>query len=295
MKNLFRQNILAYLLVGGLLSIQFSCSTSNKETAATTGTEQDATANAGDSETAYTEFRDYVTNVENASGTSSDSANMARTSANSRAEYDARLARVDKYSTQYDNARRQEIEDLKMRYSTWETQGNSQNGGMSAGTRMSGTSVNGGAAADFNTSDVATTSAINVRMAYENFVNRVAANKDNYTKADWQAAERYFQALDDRKNAVQSQLTDKDKYEIGKAKAKYTAIKAGRAGIDVSEAGNTISDEGQEVGSEVKDATKSGAKKVGNAAEKAGSKVKSTTKNVAKKIDQKIDDNPNVD
>lgn len=293
MKNLFKRNTLAYLLVGGLLATQISCS-SNKETANTS--DQTSTTNAsGDSETAYNEFRDYVTSVETSTSDTGDSANAARTSANSRAEYDAKLARLNQYNDQYDATRRQEIADLQTRYSTWESQSTSANGGMAVNTNVTGTSVNGGAAADFSTNEVATTSAMNIRMAYENFVNRVASNKDNYSKADWQAAESYFKALDDRKNGVQGQLTDKDKYEIGKAKAKYTALKAGRLGIDASEAGNTVSDNAQEAGSEVKDATKKGASKVGNAAEKAGSQVKSTIKSGAKKIDRKIDDNPNED
>jgi len=159
---------------------------------------------------------------------------------------------------------------------------------------VSGTSVNGGEAADFSTTEITTTSASDIRTKYENFVSQVQANKDTYTKEQWQSAENYFKALDDRKDAINSELTDDDKDEIIKAKAKYTAIKAGRLGIDASEAGNEaidatktgaqkVGNAAEKVGSEVKYATKTGAKKVGNTAEKIGSEVKSTVKKVPKR------------
>lgn len=283
MKYKIKVNSLAYLFALGILGTQIGCSSDKKND--TTSTTQES---AGDSETAYNEFKDYVSSVENSTTDRTDSVNWAKASASSKAEYDAKVARMDEYADQYDESRRQEIDQLKSRYSTyWGIDGSSTNGGIATSTRN--------ALADFDTNEIGTTSAGNIRRAYENFVTLVASNKDRYTKSDWQAAERYFRSLDDRKNAVQSQLTGEDKVEIAKAKAKYTAIKAGRLGIDASEAANTASDDANQVGSEIKEETKSGANKVGNAAEKAGSQIKSTVKSGAKKIDRKIDDNPNVD
>lgn len=281
MKNLIKNNALALLFMG-LLATQVSCSSSDRKEA------------GNESETAYNDFKNYVTNVENSTASASDSmeADWETASANARSEYDAKVAAMDQYSTEYDESRRQEIDQLKSRYNAyWE----SRNLQHQAQLNATGTNMSGGLAATYDASAAAAMEPMKVRLAYENFVEYVRTNRDSFSKADWQAAENYFNALDNRKNAVQSQLSDKDKYEIGKAKAKYTALRAGRLGIDASEAATTVSDDAQEVGSEVKDATKTGAQKVGNTAEKVGSQIKSTVKSGAQKIDQKIDDNPNVD
>jgi hypothetical protein len=257
-----------------MLFAQLSCSTADRNQA------------ANESEEAYNDFKDYVSNVETATDNQADSAeaNWEETTASSQATYEQKASRVDKYTDTYDNNRKQEIDALKTRYNTYWENRNRQHQNQVATSNISGTSRNGGVAAEFRTETIAATSPAGIRTAYENFVNHVKANKENFTSADWKAAENYFDALDSHKNAVESQLSDKDKYEIGKAKSKYTALKAGRAGIDVSEAASQTKETGKEVGS-----------KVGNAAEKLGSEVKSTTKKVARKIDNKIDDDPTKD
>ena len=292
MKKLFRNNVLAYLLVS-LLATQMSCSSSDKKNA------------SSDSETAYNDLKNYVSTTETNTRATTDSAttDWEKASADERSEYDAKVAAVDQYQNEYDASRRQEIDKLKARYSAnWESRNKQHQTQINA----TGTNMSGGLAASYDVTNVANIESANIRMAYENFVEQVRTKRDNFTKTDWQAAENYFKALDSRKDAVENQLSDNDKHEIGKAKSKYTALKAGRLGIDASEAGNKVSDEAKEVGSEVKDAAVSGAdkvenvaekgaKKVGNSAEKVGSQVKSTVKSGAKKIDRKIDDNPNKD
>jgi hypothetical protein len=285
MKKLLRVPIFTYLLAAGLAGTQISCSSSE-----TKQTQQD-------SETAYTDFRNYVNDVENS--TTVDSANWQAASSKSRAEYDAKVAALDQHNTDYDEARRQEIEALKGRYNNfWDNQ--------LAQYNAQATSVNGGVAADFSTAAVATMTPANVRQAYESLITRIQANKDSYTKEDWKAINDYYLSLDDRKNAVQSQLSDKDKYEIGKAKAKYVSLRtAARFDPDVSKAasdvgdaaataGEKIDNTAEKVGSDLKEGAKTGADKVGAAAEKAGAGIKSTAKKVRNKADEKVDNDPEI-
>ena len=148
---------------------------------------------------------------------------------------------------------------------------------------MMGTSRNGGLAADYNTSSVSTLAVAEIRPAFENFVRKLQDNKQNYTREDWLTIGTYYEALEARREAVENQLTDNDKYEIGKAKAKYASKKASSIATPYV----------KEAASEVKDATKSGAEKVGNAAEKVGSEIKSTTKKAVNKVEKKLDNDRN--
>jgi hypothetical protein len=292
MEKQFRIHILTYLLAIGLAVTQISCSSMENKQA------------YQDRETAYNDFRNYVTSVENS--TIADSMDLQSASSQSRQEYDAKVATLDQYSSDYDETRRQEIEDLKGRYNTyWDKQ--------LAHFNAQATSRHGGMAASFNTEGLTSIPATSIRLAYEGLIADIQANKDNYTHEDWKAINDYYLALDARKNALQSELSDKDKYEIGKAKAKYVALRTeARFDPDVSEtasdvgdaagkAGRKIDTTAGEVGAEIK----SGAKKIGHTAEKAGrkidkkaekagSKVKSTTKKAANKVDSKIDDDPEI-
>jgi predicted small secreted protein len=277
MKKTFRSHIFIYLLAAGLAGTQIGCSTDTKKTETTTA--------GNESETAYNDFRGYVSSVESST---TDSANWQSASTQSRQEYDAKVAALDQYNTDYDEARRQEIEALKGRYNTyWDQQ--------LARYNAEATSVNGGVAADYRTEGLATTSAADIRKAYESLITRIQSNKDSYTKEDWKAINNYYISLDDRKNAVQSELSDKDKLEIGKAKAKYVALRtAARFDPDVSKAASDVENTAENVGSDIKEGAKTGAQKVGNAAEKAGSEVKAGAKNLRNKVDSKVDNDPEI-
>lgn len=296
MKKPLRIHILTFLLAAGLAVTQISCSSSETSQA------------HQDSETAYNDFRNYVSTVENS--TTADTTDWQAASTRSREEYDAKVAAMDQYAEEYDDSQRQEIEALKGRYNTyWDNQ--------LAQYNAKATTRQGGMVAAYRIEDLETTSPASIRQAYETLIADIQANKDSYTKDDWKAVNDYYIALDDRKNAVQSELSDKDKYEIGKAKAKYVAMRtAARFDPDVSKAasdvGNTTEKVGSnlkegaktgtqkvgnaagEVGSDVKQGAKTGAEKVGNAAEKVGSEVKQGAKKVRNKVDEKIDDDPEI-
>lgn len=68
--------------------------------------------------------------------------------------------------------------------------------------------------------------AKNIRGVYENFVNVIEANKDNYSREDWDEIKVLYEALDTRKNEVEKELATKDNLAIAKQKVRFVAIKA---------------------------------------------------------------------
>ncbi len=278
MKSNLSKNVFTLLIASGLLFASAACSRTEKETTTTTNTSTTA-----ESDEAFSNYRTFVEEADRDTAYVYDSQRDWNKELSDReTAYNERWANVEKYSADYDEARRAELESLRTRYNTnWETRRETYTSYGRAGTmRQELLTIKDDA------TDLSSLTPANIRAAYENFVKTVENNKSNYTNADWQIVEQSWNELDNRKNAIQAQLSDKDKYEIGKAKTKYIAMKT------ASKTGNTAS----KVGSNVKDATKSGVENTGEAAGKAGSKVGdaakkvgSETKDLYKKGEDKVD------
>ncbi|KAA5544773.1 DUF6565 domain-containing protein [Adhaeribacter rhizoryzae] len=270
MKKLINIYAFTYLLLGSLVCTGISC----------TSTKQQEISAA--SEEAFSDFKNYVASVENSvSDEVIDAADKWReATANIETTYKEKESKLELYADKWNEERKAEIASLKNRYKTFrEQQESAREARLASKAQMSATSTNGGVAADFNTTSISLMPATSVRVAFENFVSRLQENKDSYTKEDWQTINAFYAALETRREAIEDQLTSNDKYEIAKAKTKYAAIK-----------GTTLAaPHVKEAASDVKDATKASAKKVGNAAEKVGSEVKSGTKKAVKKVDNKLD------
>ncbi|WP_207431192.1 DUF6565 domain-containing protein [Sabulibacter ruber] len=159
-----------------------------------------------------------------------------------------------------------------------------QSAGMAATTS---TSMHG-----LDESKIPSYTATDIRQAYEEFVAHVEAHKAGFSNNDWDTVEKYWNQLDDRKNAIQDQLTDKDKWEIGKAKAKYVAMKnANKAGNTASKVGSDLKEVGKDVSnSKVGEATKEAGKDVASGAKKAGKAVGNTAKKAAEKVEKAVED-----
>lgn len=68
--------------------------------------------------------------------------------------------------------------------------------------------------------------AKNILSVYENFVNTVEKNKDEFTREDWDEIKVLYEALDSRKNEVEKDLSAGDNLKIAGLKIKFAAIKA---------------------------------------------------------------------
>lgn len=243
--------------------------------ACTKTTESTTTTATGTSDQAFDEYRTNVTTLETDvergwdNATSDAEAQMSQW----RTDYDANRTALAQYESDFDEDRRKEYQELQNRYTTaWnarEQQYNTwrqKNGIVSIDmTEMDKTRIS------------SYTTARDIREGYEAFVKHVEANKNDYSNQDWKTVESYWNELDDRKNAMQSELSDKDKWEIGKAKTKYIAMKnASKLGNTGENIGSKAKDAGQSVGSSVKDAGKA----IGNTAEKGAKKIGGAVKDV---------------
>lgn len=72
--------------------------------------------------------------------------------------------------------------------------------------------------------------ANNLLSIYENFVNTVADNKNEYTREDWDEIKVLYEALDTRKNVVEKELPNGDNFKIAKLKIRFSSIKATHRG-----------------------------------------------------------------
>lgn len=65
----------------------------------------------------------------------------------------------------------------------------------------------------------------NILSVYQNFVDTVAANKDTYSREDWDEIKLLYEAIDTRKNTVENEgLTTKDNLSIAGLKLKFAPM-----------------------------------------------------------------------
>ncbi|MBK5214165.1 MAG: hypothetical protein JJE55_10955 [Flavobacteriaceae bacterium] len=65
----------------------------------------------------------------------------------------------------------------------------------------------------------------NILSVYQNFVDTVEANKDNYSREDWDEIKLLYEAIDTRKNTVEKEgLTTKDNLAIAGLKLKFAPM-----------------------------------------------------------------------
>ncbi len=65
----------------------------------------------------------------------------------------------------------------------------------------------------------------NILNVFENFINTVESNKDLYSKEDWDEIKGMYEALDTRKNTVESEgLSSEDNVKIAGLKLKFSTM-----------------------------------------------------------------------
>jgi hypothetical protein len=65
----------------------------------------------------------------------------------------------------------------------------------------------------------------NILNVYQNFVDTVEANKDNYSREDWDEIKLLYEAIDTRKNTVENEgLTSADNKKIAGLKLKFAPM-----------------------------------------------------------------------
>lgn len=78
--------------------------------------------------------------------------------------------------------------------------------------------------------------ASNILSVYDRFVETVKANKELYSREDWDEVKVLYEALDTRKNEVEKELATKDNLKIAKLKTEFATIETtGRIGAKAQE------------------------------------------------------------
>ncbi|SHK76271.1 hypothetical protein [Hymenobacter psychrotolerans] len=264
-KTLTLHALSAMLLMGGVAFTQTSC---------TEGQKKEVSA---ESDQAYNDFATFVSDTEaKADAVANEAeADYDQETAQLKSDFDAKVAAVDKYADQYDDARRQEIEALRTRYTTAYDKREMSWKNRSGGTATSGTMKVGKYYKPMN--PAAQITAANARTTYENFVRNIKQNEDKYDIDDWRYINSEWRALDEAYDKVKGDIPAKDLAEIQKEKLKYAAFKSfDKTEARVAQGADAVSGEAKEVKAETADERS----KVGQAASNTASDVKEAGKDV---------------
>ncbi|TGE24862.1 hypothetical protein E5K00_06585 [Hymenobacter aquaticus] len=296
-KHLSISALAAFMLLAGTTFTQTSCSQADKKEV------------AQESDQAYEDFKTFVSTAETQADNvaAKTEAEYEQETSAMKSEFDSKVAAVDQYADQYDDARRQEIEQLRTRYTTafdkrdmaWKNRPNSV-AGTSTGTTAGGTTTRLYESAAGKYGGL---TAANIRGTYEAFTAQIKQNEDRYGIEDWRDINADWKALDDRYDQIKKDVSTADRAEIAKEKLKYAAFKSYdktearvAQGADAVEGGAQKAemetrDERQAVGtaasntaSDVKEAGKTVGQKIGNAAKKVGEKTKEGYKEVKSEV-----------
>lgn len=274
-KTLTINALSAVMLMGGVAFTQTSCSQADKKEV------------AGESDQAYQDFQTFVSDTEaKADAVASETeADYERETAQLKSDFDAKVAAVDKYADQYDDARRQEVEALRTRYTTAydkrEAAWNSRSATASTGTDAAGMATSTAATKPGKyykpMSPAAQLTAANARTTYEKFVQNIKQNEDRYDIDDWRYINTEWRALDEAYDKVKGDIPAKDLAEIQKEKLKYAAFKSyDKTEARVAQGADAVSGEAKEVKAETADERS----KVGQAISNTASDVKDAGKDV---------------
>ena len=268
----------ALLLMGGVAFTQTSCSNAQQSEM---GSESDQ---------AYNDFQTFVSDTETRADAAANEAeaDYDRETAQLKSDFDSKVAAVDKYSDQYDDARRQEIEQLRTRYTTaydkreqnWNNRPGSTSA-MSSGEMKLGKYYK-------PSSPASRVTAANARQVYESFVNDIKRNEDQYDINDWRNINAEWRALDEAYDKIKGDIPANDLAEIQKEKLKYAAFKSyDKAEARVSQGADAVSGAANDVADETQDERSA----VGNAVSNTASDVKEVGKDVgqgAAKVGKKV-------
>ncbi|RAK69631.1 hypothetical protein [Hymenobacter edaphi] len=272
-KTLTTHALSLLLLGGGVAFTTASCNRADRQEA------------AAETDQAYEDFQTFVTNTEtNAEAVGNKTqAEWDEETKQLKDEYDAKVAAAEADMSNWDEARKQEYEQLKTRYTTaYDKRSAAYTASMSAGG-ASGSAAMPTKPGKYYTpvNPAASITAANARQTYESFVANVKARENQYDIEDWRYINAEWRALDEAYDKVKGDVPAKDLAEIQKEKLKYAAFKsADKAGIRAEQGANEVRAEASEAEMETRDERS----KVGQAASNTATDVKETGKTVGQKI-----------
>lgn len=142
-------------------------------------------------------------------------------------EFRARTQRLDRSSSQMNEASKQEYGELKNQYQEWEAEKEERYGQPlsreTAATwerRLAGTNK------------IGQLKASQLRGAFVRFMENVRAQRTDWSLRDWDYAEHLYLQLNDRKQQVLSQMTNSDKMKVAALQVEFNTLRKSRDAKD---------------------------------------------------------------
>ena len=147
-------------------------------------------------------------------------------------DYNQRVAKLEQQISNMEEEDRKKTEESKQKYEALKAQyqQNLAKAKTDAGADVDSRQVlrdrlfgEGRVNADMQFSFVTGANALSI---YETFVNTVDANRDAYSREDWDEIKVLYEALDTRKNEIEKEISGPDNRKIASLKVKFAGIKA---------------------------------------------------------------------
>ena len=255
-----------------------SCSQADKQEAA-------AETNA-----AYADFKAYIERAEaDVQRVDFSDTEFSNELSRMQADYDAKMAAADRDIDKMTAEQKAEMEALKARYNAAYAQRKEAYSARLAETAAGTRTGTAGSAVMYQSAAAgySTLPAADLRTTYEQFVRYVKANVDRYGIDDWRTVNADWEALNNRKEKVEDQLSADDRAEIAKEKLKYAALKTfDKTGERAAEGAAATKDGAYKTGQ----AIGRGANKAGHAIDKGAEKVGEAAKDVYKGVRDAVKD-----
>ncbi|WP_139922938.1 hypothetical protein [Hymenobacter sp. DG01] len=284
-KTLSLHALSALLLLGGVAATTSGCNQNQQNEA------------SAEADQAYNDFKTFVSDTEAKTDAvaSEAEADYNQETTQLKADFDAKVAAVDKYADRYDDARRQEIEALRTRYTTaydkremaWKSRPGATSAMSGPASTTAGSSMKMGQYYK-PTNPAAQLTAANARQTYEAFVRDIKVNENKYDIDDWRNINAEWRALDEAYDKVKKDIPARDLAEIQKEKLKYAAFKSyDKAEARVAQGADATERGAENVAAETQDERSA----VGRAASNTAADVKEAGKDVsqgAAKVGKKV-------
>jgi hypothetical protein len=138
-------------------------------------------------------------------------------------EYNQQVSKLDSSIDRMKNDERAEYADSKEQYAQLEAE-YAKKRMMSENRRALEKSLMGEVMTDDNM-QMSFVTADNILSYYKRFVETVEDHQNEYSREEWDQVKALYEALDNRKNEVEKDLSSRDNNAIAKLKIKFSAIK----------------------------------------------------------------------
>jgi virulence-associated protein VapD len=144
------------------------------------------------------------------------------------AEYERLQTRLNQYEGQLDETRRGEITELRARYDTLQARRERAYWAyvQSRDLRQDLLGVS------TEREDLGTITADGIADRYQTFVDQVEKNREEFTPVDWNVVEGLWSALESRRQALEPELSRRDRNQIEQARQRYRKTRASLPAAD---------------------------------------------------------------